>query len=165
MRPRLFNISQEDFIDQGVFEAPSDAQLVATKLRLDNIEISDNIFKNTDCLIALPLFNLTYKGFIIDGNGQQTWTDQSTKDTNEAVIKFEIDKHHLIQIANFTVTNNYMRNGPVLYFEPVASPRERPHAQVNIQIRSGSFFANNTSEATTSCILIGDRTPWLWLKI
>lgn len=58
-RPRFFNFSQDDFQSWP----PSKSLL------LRNIEISRNIFTNTDCMVHLVKHNMTYGKFKIEGNG------------------------------------------------------------------------------------------------
>lgn len=68
IRPRLLEFTEEDH-DEG-------------SLSLRNIEISQNIFKNSDCMVYILPLDITYSDFILKDNGIDV-----AEDTNESIIK------------------------------------------------------------------------------
>ena len=74
-----------------------------------HVEITENIFTNTDCMVHMPLLNLTYDGFVINGNGRRLEEADNGDDINQGIIKFDITNAETIKIHNFTAKNNHMR--------------------------------------------------------
>ena len=142
-------------------------------LILNKVEISHNTFKYSDCLINMPLFNLTYSNWIIDGNGKplaktsKFQADAKDYETTKAIVIFDLTDNHLIRIDKMRVVNNIMQKGSVIVFREVESQMSHnPHAILNVFIYNSSFFGNNTSiEGPTSSIFIQGTTPWLWMRI
>ena len=110
-------------------------------LILNKVEISHNTFKYSDCLINMPLLNLTYSNWIIDGNGRPlTKTSKFQEDakdyeTTEAIVIFDLTDNHLIRIDKMRVVNNIMQKGSVIVFREVESEMSHnPHAILNVLI-------------------------------
>jgi hypothetical protein len=75
IRPRLIEFDLNDFVEDY-------------KLSINEIEISNNIFKNSDCMVSIFPFNMTYNDFTIKDNGVDV-----SEDTNEAIIKIHFDPY------------------------------------------------------------------------
>lgn len=156
--PKLFNFSRENFY------LPFEDDKPETKLHLVNVEISSNIFKNTDCMVELPQLNYTYHGFNISHNGRRLELKDIGDDKNTALVKFNMTAVDTIKISNFTVENNHMRKGAALVLNPIESQLNTPKPYVQVVVTNGTHFGNNTSFGPTSSLKVEGVTPWLWVR-
>jgi hypothetical protein len=164
MRPRLFNVTMDNFANKEIFQQFEKSTLDLT-LQLENIHIQDNIFKNSDAMVSMPRFNLTYHGWNVTGNGRRL-EDQDTSgdDITEGVLKLELSAQDSVTFSRMYAKDNHFRKGSVISIDSVEKPVVEFFSP-NILIEQDSYFGNNTSHGPAGVLQVSGVTPWMKLKV
>ena len=93
-------------------------------LRIKNIEISKNIFYNSDCMASIYPFSMVYSDFIINDNG-----DPVEQDTTESIFKIQFNPQIKMQFENLEMIGNNVGLGSVFEFELLTDPDQELDAE------------------------------------
>lgn len=96
----------------------------------------------------------------MDGNGQK---NSSIGDTNGAIIRLDFGQSIPLNFQQWTVTNNYVGQGPIIDINYIKEPNEQPYQRTPGLTITKGLYANNTSTSKAALFVFDLDLPWLHL--
>lgn len=132
---------------------------VGDALRLSGVELSENVFKNSDCMMDVTKLGArTYYRFVLNGNRME---NPEEGEHNGAIIRFYFSQRVWLGFDGWTVNGNRVGLGPVIDLDYREEPNMKKYQERAGLTITNSLFVNNTSTGKAALFVLDHDLPWL----